>query len=98
MIGKAMEKNMETFVGYEVPPVGRYAPDIAALRASSTRIMPAVGDASEGTPMYQASVTLAERLGTQAVVFPGDHGGFDVVSDAFAARLHEVLSSGPQAS
>jgi RNA polymerase sigma factor (sigma-70 family) len=90
-IGKAMEKNMEIFIGYEVPPVSRYTPDIAALQASSTRIVAAVGDASKGTPMYDATVALAERLGTEPVVFPGDHGGFSVQPDPFAAKLHEVL-------
>jgi pimeloyl-ACP methyl ester carboxylesterase len=92
-MAKAMEKNMEVFIGYEVPPVGRYTPDIAALRASSTRVVAALGDASEGTPMYAATAVLAEQLGTKPVVFPGDHGGFAVLPDAFAARLHEVLSA-----
>ena len=36
---------------------------------------------------------LAERLGTEPVVFPGDHGGFGVQPEAFAAKLHEVLAS-----
>jgi pimeloyl-ACP methyl ester carboxylesterase len=91
-IGQAMEKNLETFIGYEVPPVSRYTPDIAALLASSTRILAAVGDGSKGTPMYDATLSLAERLGTQPVMFPGDHGGFSVRPEAFAAKLHEVLS------
>jgi predicted RNA polymerase sigma factor/pimeloyl-ACP methyl ester carboxylesterase len=97
-IGKAMEKNMETFVGYEVPPVARYTPDIAVIRASSAHIVPAVGDASRGTAMYDATVILAEALGTSPAVFPGDHGGFGALPDAFAAKLHEVLSNGAQGS
>jgi pimeloyl-ACP methyl ester carboxylesterase len=92
-IGKAMAKNMEFFIGYEVPPVARYIPDFTALQASSARVVAAVGDASEGTPMSGATLALAERLGTVPVVFPGDHGGFGVHPEAFAARLHEVLSS-----
>jgi predicted RNA polymerase sigma factor/pimeloyl-ACP methyl ester carboxylesterase len=91
-IGKAMAKNMDTFVGYEVPPVSRYAPNIAALRTSGTRIVPAVGEASAGTPMYRATLTLAERLGIEPVTFPGDHGGFGVDSDTFAATLDDVLA------
>ncbi|MDQ6617692.1 MAG: alpha/beta hydrolase [Actinomycetota bacterium] len=92
-VGKAMEKNMEVFIGYEVPPVGRYTPDVELLGASSPRIVAAVGEASEGTPMYRATLALAERLGTKPAVFPGDHGGFGVAPEAFAAKLHEVLAN-----
>jgi hypothetical protein len=35
---------------------------------------------------------VAERLGTEAVVFPGDHGGFGSQVETFAARIQEVLS------
>jgi len=92
-ISKAMEKNMEFFIGYETPPVARYVPDIATLHESSARVVMAVGEASEGTPMYRATVALAQQLGVQPAVFPGDHGGFAVHPDAFAAKLHDVLSS-----
>lgn len=86
------EKNMEFFIGYEVPPFNKYVPDFAALLASPVRVVAAVGEASEGEPPYRAAVAVAERLGTQPVVFPGDHGGFGAQPEAFAARLHEVLS------
>ncbi len=42
--------------------------------------------------MYLTAIALAERLGTQPVVFPGDHGGSGAQPEAFAASLHEVLS------
>jgi hypothetical protein len=87
-----LQKNMEFFIGYEVPPFNRYVPDIAALQASSVQIVPAMGDASEGEPPHRVAVALAERLGTKAVLFPGDHGGFGAQPEAFAGRLHEVLS------
>jgi pimeloyl-ACP methyl ester carboxylesterase len=89
-----LEKNIEFFIGYEVPPVARYAPDIAALHASSAYVVAAVGDASErNQPQYRAALALAERLGTRPVVFPGDHGGFGNQHEAFAPRLREVFSS-----
>jgi pimeloyl-ACP methyl ester carboxylesterase len=87
-----LEKNMEFFIGYEVPPFNRYTPDIAALQASPARVVMAVGEASEGEPPYRAAFAVAERLGSTPVVFPGDHGGFGAQPEAFAARLHEVLS------
>jgi pimeloyl-ACP methyl ester carboxylesterase len=88
-----MERNMEFFIGYEVPPFAKYAPDIAALQASSARVVAAVGGASEGEPPYRAAFAVAERLGTQPIVFPGDHGGFGAQPEAFAAKLDEVLAS-----
>jgi pimeloyl-ACP methyl ester carboxylesterase len=88
-----LERNMEFFIGYEVPPFAKYEPDIAALRASSVRVVAAVGDASPPkNPEYRGALAVAERMGTQPVVFPGDHGGFGNRHEAFAARLHGVLS------
>jgi pimeloyl-ACP methyl ester carboxylesterase len=88
-----LEKNMEFFIGYEVPPFAKFTPDIAALRASSVRVVAAVGDASPArNPEYRGALAVAEQLGTQPVVFPGDHGGFGNRHEAFAARLQEVLS------
>ncbi|MGV9778777.1 alpha/beta fold hydrolase [Streptosporangium sp. NPDC003464] len=88
-----MERNMQFFIGYEVPPFIGYAPDIAALQASSARVVLAVGGASAGEPPYRASFAVAEQLGTRPVVFPGDHGGFGAQSEEFAAKLHEVISN-----
>jgi pimeloyl-ACP methyl ester carboxylesterase len=86
-----LEKNMEFFLGYEVRPFATYSPDLAALRASATRIVAAVGEHSDGEPPSRAAHALAERLGTGPVAFPGDHGGFGMNTDAFASRLDEVL-------
>jgi predicted RNA polymerase sigma factor/pimeloyl-ACP methyl ester carboxylesterase len=91
-VAKAMEQNLEIFVGYEVPPVARYVPDFATLRASSVRIVAAAGAASGSTPMYEAAAAVAREMGTQLAIMPGDHGGFDVQSGPFAAELHRVLS------
>jgi pimeloyl-ACP methyl ester carboxylesterase len=86
------EKNFEFFIGYEVPPFAKYVPDIAALQASSANVVMAVGEASEGEPPHRAAFAVAERLGIKPVVFPGDHGGFGVHHEAFAAKLREVLT------
>jgi pimeloyl-ACP methyl ester carboxylesterase len=87
-----MQQNIEFFIGYEVPPFAEYLPDIAALRAGPARVVAAAGAASAGEPPHRAALALAERLGTPAVVFPGDHGGFGAEHVAFAATLHGVLS------
>jgi len=87
-----MGQNFVFFIGYEVPPFARYTPDIAAFRASPVRVTMAVGEASRGEPPYRAAFAVAERLGTEPVVFPGDHGGFGSEAVAFAAKLREVLA------
>jgi pimeloyl-ACP methyl ester carboxylesterase len=75
-----------------------YEPDFEALRAASTRIVMAAGAASEGELACRGAFAVAERLGAEPVVFPGDHGGFFGGEygqmgepDAFAAKLREVL-------
>jgi len=86
-----MAKNMEFFIGYEVSPFATYTPDLPALKAS--RVVPAAGEQTPDEPPHRATVALAENLGVPAVLFPGDHGGFGAHHVAFAARLHDVLTS-----
>jgi pimeloyl-ACP methyl ester carboxylesterase len=77
-----------------------YQPDIAALRGAPTRIVIAVGTDSEGQLAWRGGAAIAERLGTEPVRFPGDHGGFlggehgqPGKPDEFAARLREVIAA-----
>lgn len=89
-MGQTM-RNMDLFLGAYIPAVARYEPDFDALTAASCRIVPAVGDESRGELAHEGGLGLAKRLGTQAAVFPGAHGGFDSHTDEFAVRLREVL-------
>jgi pimeloyl-ACP methyl ester carboxylesterase len=86
-----MQGNMDLFFGPYVLAIARYEPDFAALKAASCRIVAAVGDESRGELAHDGGLALAKRLGTQAVVFPGAHGGFDSHATEFAAKLREVL-------
>jgi pimeloyl-ACP methyl ester carboxylesterase len=81
-------------LGPHMVAVTRYEPDLESLRGASTRIVVACGADSEGTFPYRAALAVAERLGTDAVVFPSDHGGFTQQGDpdAFAATLRRVLT------
>jgi pimeloyl-ACP methyl ester carboxylesterase len=76
-----------------------YEPDFDALRAASTRIVLAAGVESKDQMAYRGAFAAAERLGTEPVMFPSDHGGFlggeygqAGDPDAFAAKLREVLA------
>jgi hypothetical protein len=78
-----------------MPP---FEPDAKALRASSVRIVPAIGALGEGGLARRGGEALARLLGVEPVIFPGDHGGFaanewspDNDPAAFAAKLREVL-------
>jgi pimeloyl-ACP methyl ester carboxylesterase len=70
-----------------------YEPDFDVLRRAATRIVLACGLQSEGTFPYRAALAVAERLGSEPVIFPSHHGGFldRGDPDAFAATLRQVL-------
>ena len=88
----------DVLLGQNLVTCTHYEPDFDALRAASTRIVLAAGAESEGELAHRAAVAVAERLGTEAVVFPSHHGGFlggefgqQGDPDAFAATLRRVL-------
>ena len=89
----------DILLGQNIMTSTHYEPDFDALRAASTRIVLAAGVESEGQLACRGTLAAAERLGIDAVRFPGDHGGFfggeygqAGVPDAFAAKLREVLA------
>jgi hypothetical protein len=76
-----------------------YEPDFDALRAAKTRIVMAAGAESEGEMANRGAYAVAEKLGTEVVVFPSGHGGFlggeygqTGEPDAFATKLRDVLA------
>jgi pimeloyl-ACP methyl ester carboxylesterase len=91
----------DVMLGSSILTTTSYEPDFDALRSASTRIVLAAGAASDGVMASRGAHAVAERLGTQPVIFPGDHGGFfggeygfTGEPDAFAAKLREVLDEG----
>ncbi|MGP5414373.1 alpha/beta fold hydrolase [Brachybacterium paraconglomeratum] len=81
-------------------PVTSYQPDLEALRAAGDRLVLAVGEQTGEALTARTTRALAEALGTEPLVFPGDHGGFAVGDPshpgdpaAFATRLREVLAA-----
>ncbi|MFI7454231.1 alpha/beta fold hydrolase [Nonomuraea sp. NPDC049714] len=83
--------NMEYFLTHDAPAVRRHRLDLAALKAASTRIVPAVGQASAHIWAHHCAHLLAEELGASYVEFPGGHSGDVFRPRAFAARLRDVL-------
>lgn len=91
----------DVMLGQNLISCTHYQPDFEALAAARTQIVAAAGAESEGELANRGAHAVAERLGTQAVIFPGDHGGFlggeyGQTGDpaAFAAALRKVLDAG----
>lgn len=71
----------------------RFRPDIAALRAAPTRLVVGIGEESGGELCDRTSRALADLLGLEPTLFPGDHIGFAEHPEAFAVRLREILGA-----
>jgi pimeloyl-ACP methyl ester carboxylesterase len=88
----------DPMLGESIITTTHYEPDFEALRASSTRIVAAAGEESEGELTYRSTYAVAKGLGVEPVIFPGGHGGFlggeygqTGDPDGFAAKLRQVL-------
>jgi pimeloyl-ACP methyl ester carboxylesterase len=102
MFGMPTEDNgdrTDPLLGQNIVSCTHFEPDFDALRAAPTRIVMAAGVESTGQLAHRGAEAVAERLGTEAVPFPGDHGGFlggeygqAGDPDAFAAKLREVFA------
>lgn len=88
-----MQRNMDFWFRHYFQAIGEYEPDFDALKSGSSRIVPGVGKESQGELANEGGLGLAKRLGTEAVLFPGAHGGFDSNAPEFAVKLREVLAS-----
>ena len=89
----------DPMLGRNIVATTHYEYDFDALRAAPTRIVIGAGAESEGEMAHRGALAVAERLGTEPVVFPSHHGGFlggefgwAGDPDAFAPKLREVLA------
>jgi len=87
-----MRAATEVFLAHLLRPTTNYRPDIEALRAATTRVVVAVGATSTGQLAHRSALALADRLGAQAVEFPGDHAGFVTMPDQCAQLLDQLLT------
>jgi pimeloyl-ACP methyl ester carboxylesterase len=94
-------KRDDLMLGHSVKYLTAYEPDFDAISRAPTRLVIGVGAASHDELASRGGKEVATRLGSEAVLFPGDHGGFlggeygqTGEPDAFAAKLREVLTAG----
>ena len=90
----------DPLLGQDTDSEPEYLPAFEALRAASTRVVIAAGAESEGRADAPGGRGVAQRLGTEPVIFPSGHAGFlggeygqTGEPEAFAAKLREVLAS-----
>jgi pimeloyl-ACP methyl ester carboxylesterase len=91
----------DLMLAHNVVHLTSFEPDFEALKRAPTRIVLAVGEDSNGNLAQRGGEAAAERLGGEAVRFPGDHGGFmggeygqpPGKPAEFAAKLREVLAA-----
>ncbi|MET9029940.1 alpha/beta fold hydrolase [Nocardia sp. NPDC004168] len=87
-----IQQNLVFWMEHELRQYPRYAPDLAALRASSDRLVLGVGRESRDTFPGLPNAALAKELGLDLVEFAGDHVGYRIAADEFAAQLDRVLT------
>jgi pimeloyl-ACP methyl ester carboxylesterase len=76
----------------ELRPTAYWSPRVDLLRAGTTRLVAAIGEASRGQFCDRTTTALAEALGIEPTWFPGDHAGFVHDPEAFATRFREVCA------
>jgi pimeloyl-ACP methyl ester carboxylesterase len=80
------------FFEIDLLPTTRYVPDVDALKSGATRVVVGIGADSGKLLTHRTSTALCDALGSTAVEFPGDHGGFMGAPTEFAETLRAVLS------
>ncbi len=91
----------DALLGQAMIKCNYYHHDFDTLRSSPARIVVAVGETTGQALPRRTGEIVAERIGQQPVIFPGDHGAFmggeygmpPGEPDAFAAKLREVLAA-----
>lgn len=76
---------------HELRWTSSWVPDLDALRATSTRVVPGIGETSAGQFCDRATRALAVELAVEPALFPGGHTGFVEDPAGFATRLRAVL-------
>ncbi|GAA1870902.1 alpha/beta hydrolase [Pseudonocardia ailaonensis] len=80
------------FLEHDLLVTTGYRPDLEALRAAPSRILLGLGEGSAHLVTQRTTTVLAEALGLEPTMFPGDHGGFLDDPAGFADALAKQLS------
>jgi pimeloyl-ACP methyl ester carboxylesterase len=86
-----ISRNLDFFFQHGMVPLSGYVPDVAQLRVGPVRVVVGVGATTGGQSPNRAARALADALGSAAVTFPGDHGGYQQHPATFAQRIDEAI-------
>lgn len=90
--GPQQVRNQEFLLRHDVPAIRAHRLDVAGLRKSPARIVPAAGENSGHVWPNRCGRRLAEELGLPCEIFPGGHNGYVFRPRATAGRLHGLLT------
>jgi pimeloyl-ACP methyl ester carboxylesterase len=85
--------NAAFLLAYDVPAIRGHTLDLAALKGSAARVVPAAGENSRHVWPHRCARLLAGELGAECAVFPGGHNGYVFRPRGTAERLHQVLGA-----
>jgi pimeloyl-ACP methyl ester carboxylesterase len=92
---KAMEQhfaNLRHFLTCDVPAVTRYQPEVDAVVAARSKIIPAIGSSSSSSALpYRCTAALAGVLHRMPVEFPGGHTAYILRPKGVAHRIRELI-------
>ncbi|MFQ6392581.1 alpha/beta fold hydrolase [Nocardia sp. KC 131] len=86
-----IQQNLQFWMEHELRQYPRYTPDLMALRAASAKLVLAVGHDSKDSFPAQPNAVLAQQLELDVVEFAGNHVGYLIAADEFAAQLAAML-------
>jgi pimeloyl-ACP methyl ester carboxylesterase len=76
-------------------PIFRYLPTFERLRRTTTPVTVTNGEQSQGSPVWTATLALAERLSCTYATVPGGHLAPATMPAAVAAALRQMLGDTP---
>jgi len=79
------------FMARESRAADRFRLDLPVLRAIAHKILPAFGESARERLPARCALSLAARLGRDAVAFPGGHSGYALRPRAFADALRAAV-------
>jgi len=83
--------NFEYWLAHGMLPLSLYEPKVDVLRKGKPRVVVALGEQSKGQPIYEMGGAVAEKIGVEPVLFPGDHMGFETDAEGFTEKLDRTL-------
>ncbi|AKR58391.1 alpha/beta hydrolase [Devosia sp. H5989] len=84
--------NFPYWLAHGIEALSLYKPETEVLASGRPRVVVALGERSQGQPIYAMGSALASRLGIEPTPFPGDHVGYETDPEAFVAALERQLA------